>query len=102
MSLSINIDCWCLGLIICSNTFFTLYIHMLAKVILVHSTISLLMFTISTRENGCSIIGMSIWLPIALVPSALFYYFCMLPLIIKYSWGIINILQSGVNKFEKI
>ena len=99
--ISTNLYCWYLGVTLCTSSFFTFYIFILTKVILVNSTISLIMLTVTPSKNGYDIIGMSIWLPLVLIPSSLFYYFYVLPVVITYRLGLINLLDIGLTKFEQ-
>lgn len=44
---------------------------------------------------------MSIWLPLVLIPSSLFYYFKILPVVINFRLGLMNILDIGLTEFEQ-
>lgn len=97
-----NLCCWCLDIIPCTDNFFSFYIFILTKVILINSIISLffLAFTKSSEE-WYNIVGMSIWLPVALVPSTLFYYYWVLPELILIRLALVDIMHIRVTKFEQ-
>lgn len=99
--ISTNLYCWCLGLILCTNSYFTFYIFLLTKLILINSTISLIMLTFTPIKEWYNIIGMSIWLPLVLIATSVFYYFYILPELIKIKLVLIDIIQIRPTNFEQ-
>ena len=98
----INVFCVCLGITPNTNSFFSFYIFILTKVILINSIISLflLAFTKSSEER-CNIVGMSIWLPVTLLPSTLFYYYWILPELILIRLALVDMMHIRVTRLEQ-
>ena len=99
--LSTNLYCSYLGVTICTKSFFTFYIFLWTKVILVHSTISLIMLTVTPINKWYYIIRMSIWLLFVLMIYSLFYYYFILPVLIEMKLALIDIIQIRLTKFEQ-
>ena len=90
-----------MGITVSTKTHFEYYIYILTKVILIKNTISLFLLPFTkNREKWYNIVGMSIWLPLALIPSSLFYIFYLLPVVIRFRGGLMDILHIGLTKFE--
>jgi len=57
--------------------------------------------TITPSKKWYDTIGMSIWLPLVLIPSSWFYYFYILPVLIDIKLALIDIIQIRLTKFEQ-
>jgi hypothetical protein len=60
----------------------------------------LLAFTKSS-EQWYNIAGMSIWLPVALIPSTLFYYYGILPELILIRLALVDMMHIRVTRLEQ-
>jgi len=97
-----NICCWCLGVTPCTNSFFSFYIFILTKMILINSIISLFLLPFTkSSEEWYNIVGMSIWLPVTLIPSTLFYYYLILPELILIRLAFVDTMHIRVTRFEQ-
>ena len=99
----INLSCLCLGVTPCINDFFSYYIYIFTRVILVNSTISLVLLAVTkSSKEQYNIVGMSIWLPVALIPSTLLYYFYILPELINIKLALVDIIHITLTKLEQV
>jgi hypothetical protein len=97
-----NVCCWCLGVTPCTNSFFSFYIFILTKVILINSIISLFLLAFTKNsEERYNIVGMSIWLPVTLIPSTLFYYYWILPELIHIKLALVDMMHIRVTRLEQ-
>lgn len=91
----INLCCLSLGVTPCTNSFFSFYIFILTKVILVNTIISLFLLAVTDNsKEWYNIVGMSTWLPLVLIPSTFFYYFYILPELIAIKLALVDIIHS--------
>lgn len=99
--ISTNLFCGSLGLIICTNNYFTFYIFILTKVILVNSTISFILLTFTPSKHWYNVIGMSILLPVFIIPSSFLYYFYIQPVLINSKLALIDIIEIRLANIEQ-
>ena len=67
---------WLMGITVSTENIFTFYISILTKFILVKNTISLFLLAFTnSRKDWCNIVGISVWIPVVLIPSSVFYFF---------------------------
>ena len=98
----INIYTLLLGITINRETFFLFYIFLVTKLILVNTSISLILLPLTkSKKERYNILGMNIWLPLALIPSGYFYYIVLLPHLISIKLAFVDLIQGKLHIMEQ-
>ena len=97
----INILCNWLGVTLCRETYLSFYITLFTRLVFIKLIISLILLPFIKSKEWYNIIGMSLWLPVILIPSSLVYFYYILPFLINIQLAMIDIVEIRLSKFKQ-
>ena len=89
------IICSWLGVTVCYETYLSYYITLFTRLVLIKLIISLILLPLTkNRYEWYKIIGMSVFLPLAILPSSFIYYYYFLPELINLNFIVVGYISS--------